>query len=149
MTAPEIELRRATDGDAHAVADVWLAAFRATYDFPPAHPDDDVRDWVRDDLLRETESWVAVREGTVIGFLSLRDGWVEQLYVRPEWTGAGIGSRLIALAKERQPDGLQLWTFVANAGACRFYERHGFVAVETTDGSGNEERQPDVRYAWR
>ncbi|MFG2519104.1 hypothetical protein [Streptomyces sp. NPDC048527] len=25
----------------------------------------------------------------------------------------------------------------------------GFVAVERTDGAGNEEREPDVRYVWR
>jgi hypothetical protein len=33
--------------------------------------------------------------------------------------------------------------------ARRFYERHGFVAVEHTDGAGNEEREPDVRFLWR
>jgi hypothetical protein len=33
-----------------------------------------------------------------------------------------------------------------NAGARRFYEREGFVAVDSTDGHGNEERAPDVRY---
>jgi hypothetical protein len=42
-----------------------------------------------------------------------------------------------------------LWTFQTNTGARRFYERHGFVAVDETDGSANEERAPDVRYAWR
>jgi hypothetical protein len=28
-------------------------------------------------------------------------------------------------------------------------ERHGFEPVELGDGSGNEEHQADVRYAWR
>ncbi len=46
-------------------------------------------------------------------------------------------------------DGLELWTFQVNARARRFYERHGFVEVDRTDGGHNEERQPDVRYAWR
>ena len=78
---------------------------------------------------------------------ALRNGWVEQLYLRGPWTGRGIGSRLIALAKARSPAGLQLWTFQVNAGARRFYERHGFVAAEMTDGD-NQEGQPDVRYAW-
>jgi hypothetical protein len=41
-----------------------------------------------------------------------------------------------------------LWTFVTNTGARRFYERHGFVAVETTDGSHNEEAAPDIRFVW-
>ena len=27
-------------------------------------------------------------------------------------------------------------------------ERHGFVAQEWTDGRANQERAPDVRYAW-
>ncbi|GHD97675.1 hypothetical protein GCM10010339_00960 [Streptomyces alanosinicus] len=52
-------------------------------------------------------------------------------------------------AKERSPGGLSLWTFQVNKPAHRFYERHGFTAVESTDGSGNEEREPDVRYVWR
>jgi hypothetical protein len=30
-----------------------------------------------------------------------------------------------------------------------FYERHGFVAIEFGDGSGNEAGQPDVFYEWR
>lgn len=36
-----------------------------------------------------------------------------------------------------------------NESARRFYERHDFVAAEYTDGHGNEEREPDVRYVWR
>ncbi|MGC0377954.1 hypothetical protein RKD28_005470 [Streptomyces sp. SAI-229] len=30
--------------------------------------------------------------------------------------------------------------------AHRFSERHGFTIVEWTDGPGDEERKPDVRY---
>ena len=44
---------------------------------------------------------------------------------------------------------MQLWTFQQNDRARRFYEARGFEAVEFTDGSGNKERQPDVRYVWR
>jgi hypothetical protein len=35
-----------------------------------------------------------------------------------------------------------------NAAARRFYERHGFVEVMSTDGARNEEREPDVRLEW-
>ena len=145
----EAAIRPAIDADAGPIATLYLAAFRATYPFPLAHTDDEVRAWVRGTLLPSTETWVAELAGEVVGFMSLGVDSVDQLYVAPGWTGRGIGSRLLALARERRPDGLQLWTFQANAGARRFYERHGFVAVETTDGAGNEERQPDVRYAWR
>lgn len=142
-------LRRATPADATAVAEIHLAAFRATYAFPPAHPDDEVRAWVAEHLLPETETWVAELDGEVVAYCSLAEGWVEHLYVAPGHTGRHLGSRLIELAKERQPSGLQLWTFQVNAGARGFYERHGFRPVEMTDGAANEERQPDVRYAWK
>lgn len=142
-------LRRAIAADAEAIAAIHIAAFRATYRFTLAHSDDDIRAWVAEHLLPETETWVAEHDGAVQAFCSLRDGWLDQLYVAPGLTGRGIGSRLVELAKERQPGGLQLWTFQVNDGARRFYERHGFRAAEMTDGTSNEERQPDVRYAWR
>lgn len=144
-----IDLRRATVEDAPAVADVFLESFHATYAFPLAHPDDEVRGWVRDRLIPDHEVWVATERHGVVALLALAPGWVEQLYVAPDRLGQGIGGRLIAIAQERQPDLLQLWTFQINERARRFYERHGFVEVELTDGSGNQERQPDVRYEWR
>jgi GNAT superfamily N-acetyltransferase len=142
-------IRPAKPADAAAIAEVHLAAFRATYAFPPAHRDEEVRAWVGEHLLPETETWVAELDRAVVAYCSLGNGWVEHLYVAPGHTGRGTGSRLIELAKERQPSGLQLWTFQVNAGARLFYERHGFRPVEMTDGAANEERQPDVRYAWK
>jgi GNAT superfamily N-acetyltransferase len=144
----EILIRPAEPADAAGVADTFLAAFGETYEFPLAHDDDEVREWVATRLLPTTTTWVALADGAVVGFLALRDEVIEQLYVRRPWTGQGIGSALMALAKQRSPAELQLWTFQVNAGARRFYERHGFVPVELTDGATNQERQPDVRYRW-
>ena len=146
---PIVDLRRATPADAAAVAEVFLDTFHATYAFPLAHTDDEVRGWVRDELIPRSETWVAVVDGRVVGMLVVAPGWVEQLYVEPAHHGRGIGSRLLDLAKTRSREGLTLWTFQVNDRARRFYERHGFVAVELTDGSGNEELQPDVRYEWK
>jgi GNAT superfamily N-acetyltransferase len=147
---PDVLIRRSEPGDAPRVAELFLASFGARYDFPLAHSPDEVRGWVADDLLPTTETWVAIDdEGEPVGFLSLRDSFLEQLYLAPGWTGQGIGARLVELAKERRPGGLDLFTFQINDGARRFYERHGFAAVWFGDGSENEERQPDVRYAWR
>ena len=144
-----LRLRRAAPEDAPAVAELFLDSFHATYEFPLAHTDDEVRGWVRDHLIPDSEAWVAIDDERVVALLVVAPGWIEQLYVEPTRLGVGIGSRLVDLAKTRSPDGLTLWTFQVNARARRFYERHGFVVVELTDGSGNEERQPDVRYAWK
>jgi GNAT superfamily N-acetyltransferase len=146
----EVELRLARPDDSAAIADVYLASFRATYDFPLAHGDDEVRRWIVEVLLPTREVWVAAApRGGVVAVMALTPDMVDQLYVAPGWTGRGIGGRLIALEKTRRPGGVDLYTFQVNSGARRFYERHGFDEVERGDGSGNEEREPDVRYAWR
>ena len=131
---------------------MWLSSWRATFDFEPAYPDEDVRRWVREELLVEAEDWVATDPSngdSVIALLGLSDTMVEQLYVRPDRIGRGVGRALLELAKRRRPDGLDLYCFAANDRARRFYERNGFEAVAFGDGSGNEERQPDVLYRWR
>ena len=144
-------LRRAAAQDARAVADVLISSRRAAGDaIPPAvHTDDETREWVRAVVVAEREVWLAEdAEGRPLGVLVLDGDWVDQLYIEPACTGMGLGSRLIELAKSRRPDGLRLWTFASNTAAQRFYLRHGFVVAETTDGSGNEERAPDIRFVW-
>ena len=149
-SADEITIRRAERSDAGGIGDVWLASWRATFDFEPAHPDDDVRRWLAAELVPYHETWVAVDGGgTVVALMALSDDTIEQLYVTPGWIGRGLGKRFVALAKERRPAGLDLYCFAVNTNARRFYERAGFESIAFGDGSGNEERQPDVRYAWR
>lgn len=145
----DVHLRRGLLDDATQIADVWLRSFQAAMPtVRRAHTDEEVRAWIHDVLVPQTEVWVAEGDLTVLGVLALSEGWVDQLYVDPDWQGRGIGDGLIALAKSQQPSQLQLWTFQVNQQAQRFYQRRGFLAVEWTDGSGNEEREPDVRYVW-
>ncbi|MFF3412729.1 GNAT family N-acetyltransferase [Streptomyces sp. NPDC002742] len=132
------------------MADVWLRSFTtALPTVRRAHGDDEVRDWFSCVVVPRYETWVAVAEGSVVGLLVLDGEELEQLYLDPSWRGRGVGDRFVDLAKQQRPDGLGLWTFQVNGPAQRFYERHGFVAVERTDGLRNEEREPDVRYVWR
>lgn len=79
--------------------------------------------------------------------MSIRDCWLDQLYVEPRQFGRGTGTRLLALAKHLQPEGLDLWTFQSNVRARHFYEANGFRSVEETSGD-NEEGEPDVHYRW-
>jgi ribosomal protein S18 acetylase RimI-like enzyme len=145
-----LDIRRAGPDDAAAVADVWLRSFaEALPTVQRAHTDEQVRAWIRNVVLPTHETWVATVDGSVVAMMVLADGHIDQLYIDPAHQGRGIGGRLVALAKERSPDGLALWTFQVNDAARRFYESRGFIAAEHTDGEGNEEREPDVRYVWR
>ncbi|MDG4809491.1 GNAT family N-acetyltransferase [Micromonospora sp. WMMD1120] len=141
--------RRAGPDDAPAVADVLIRSRRAAAIPPAVHSDAEVRDWLRAVVIPQREVWLAERrDGAVLAVLVLHDDWLDQLYVEPSVTGRGLGSQLVALAKSRRPEGLQLWTFATNVAAQRFYLRHGFTRLETDDGSGNEEKAPAIRFAW-
>jgi ribosomal protein S18 acetylase RimI-like enzyme len=63
--------------------------------------------------------------------------------------GQGIGTRWWELARSELPPPIRLYTFQCNQRARCFYERHGFKAITFGDGSGNEEKCPDVLYEWR
>ncbi|MFG3661928.1 GNAT family N-acetyltransferase [Streptomyces sp. NPDC047706] len=136
--------------DAGAAADVWLRSFAAA--LPTVvrpHSDDEVRMYFREVVVPLRETWLAETTDGVVGVMVLDGDELSQLYLDPDWRGRGVGDLFMDLAQKRRPGGLSLWTFQVNTSAHRFYERHGFEAVERTDGSANEEREPDVRYVWR
>jgi ribosomal protein S18 acetylase RimI-like enzyme len=147
----EVVLRAAWDGDAPAVAETIISSRAAFIPYAPmAHGPDDVRHWVKHNLLPSGGVTVACASEAVVGVLvtSESDGvaWIDQLYVSPGFTGQGVGSMLLAHALASLARPIRLHTFQANAGARRFYERHGFSAIAVTDGSANEERCPDVLF---
>ena len=105
--------------------------------------------YFRERVFKDCALWGALgQEGALLGFIALRDGWIDQLYVLPEWQGQGIGGALLAQAKSAWPQ-LRLWTFQKNLAARRFYEANGFTCIEETGGSRNEEGEPDALYLWR
>lgn len=146
---PAAVLRRARPEDAEAIAEVWLASFAAALPTVRlAHTDDEVRGWIAEVVVGRLETWVAEARAEIVGLMTVNNGWIEQLYIRRDWWRRGLGRRFVELAKERSPGGLQLWCFQVNGPARRFYEANGFVVAEMTDGAGNEEREPDIRYEW-
>ena len=142
-------LRPAVADDLEAIVQVHLAARHAAVPAmpPPVHPDEDASPYLRG-RLAECETWVAEVDGAVAGYALVERSWLAHLYVHPSHARQGIGSALLDVVKAVRPDGFGLWVFVSNEPARRFYARHGLVELETTDGSANEERAPDLRMVW-
>jgi GNAT superfamily N-acetyltransferase len=145
----DIRIRPAEPGDAAAIADIHISSRREALPYlPEVHSDEETHAWVAGVVLPHQEVWVAESNGKVIGVAALDGAELEQLYVRPGHQGQGVGSALLAKAMARRPNGITLWAFQRNTAARAFYEHRGFVAIAFTDGAGNEESEPDVRYEW-
>jgi len=111
------------------------------------HTPDEDQWFFRERMFATCQLWGRFDDEQLVGFIGFREGWIDQLYVLPSSQGQGIGGALLHVAKSRFGR-LSLWTFQRNSNARRFYEKHGFVLVEETDGSTNEEREPDALYSW-
>jgi len=146
-------LRRAKPHDAGPIAEVYLASRQTFLAYAPlAHSPAEVRRWVTEKLMVTRTVWVEEDAGRITGFAAWTQtpeaGWIDQIYVLPGQTGNGAGTRLLAQALQDLKGPIRLYTFQANEGARRFYERHGFKVIRLGDGSDNEERCPDVLYEY-
>jgi GNAT superfamily N-acetyltransferase len=144
-------LRPATAADAPRVAGLLIDTRAAFMPYaPPAHTPGEVRSWVACHLIPSGRVTVAEIGGPVIGAaateITAGVSWITQMAVDPGFVGRGIGGLLLAHVMRTLPAPVRLYTFQANHGARRFYERYGFVAIAFTDGQANEERCPDVLY---
>jgi GNAT superfamily N-acetyltransferase len=135
-------------------ADDVLAGYEWLFAPPGSRPPSWNPDWARIALIdaidsAETNVLIAVAGGRVAGFctayldiLSVRFGlrcWVEDLAVDPGHRSLGIGSALLAAAREwaasRGASHLELDSGAARVDAHRFYEREGA-------------RDPSLSFGW-
>ena len=149
-----LDFRTATALEADSVADVCLRSRKELVACAPlVHSDEAVREWIRRRLIPAGRTTVAVVDDLVVGFSAVSSGadssWIDQLYLLPAWVRRGIGTRLLQRALSELVPPILLYTFQCNQQARWFYERRGFRAIAFGDGSGNEEKCPDVLYEWR
>ena len=144
-------LRSAVTADAARIAQILFDVRSAFMPYAPlARSWDEVRSWVADSLIPSSGTIVAEWDEVIVGVMTTEQevscSWIRQMAVDPQHVGIGIGSVLLQHAFHICPSPIRLFTFQANAGARRFYERHGFRPVRLSDGRANEEGCPDVLY---
>jgi ribosomal protein S18 acetylase RimI-like enzyme len=144
-----LQVRQASIDDAVNVAELFLTTRRDAMPYlPTLYTDDQIRQWIAKVVFVKCAVWVAETQGQIAGFMALVGDRLEHLYILPSYQRQGIGSQLLGKAKQLSPQRLELYVFQKNTPARSFYQAHGFAEVESGDGSGNEEQEPDVRCVW-
>ena len=143
-------IRRYKEGDFDELTAGWHVTNRLSYPYVAEHQRhtlDDAREFFRRKVLPCCAVWVAERAETLLGLIAIEAPWIRQLAVFPEHQRRGLGTALLAKARECSPRELRLFTFQRNNQARAFYERHGFTVV-ALGVSPAPELEPDVEYRW-
>ncbi|HRP79738.1 MAG TPA: GNAT family N-acetyltransferase [Aquamicrobium sp.] len=144
MKTLTIDIRKAEPRDATAIADVhaqsWQGAYGGIIPFRALRAMISRRGaaWWADAIRRAASVIVVEIGGEVVGYATLgrnrarvlpQQGEIYELYVKPEYQGIGLGTRLFAAARDRLAahglTGLVVWALEDNAGATRFYAGAG------------------------
>lgn len=164
-----MQIRPATLDDAHALAELHIASWRAAYDqIVPARVLDGLSVDERADRHRSTiasgiaDTAVAEVDGGVVGFCVLghcRDedkpqdntGEIWGIYLAPSHWRRGIGSDLLRWAEaellRRGKAEVVLWVLDANSPSKQFYEANGYVQDGTRKELTIGKPLTAVRYA--
>ncbi|MEU5611003.1 GNAT family N-acetyltransferase [Streptomyces sparsogenes] len=146
----KIRIRRAEEADAAVIARIHMASRAATMPYlpPQKHDHEQVTQWIRDVLLKQCRTWVAVRDAEITGYAALDGDLLDHLYLRPDARRQGIGTLLLDEVRRHSPEGVSLHVFQQNTEARAFYEHHGFTVLDTNDGDRNMENLPDMTLRW-
>jgi GNAT superfamily N-acetyltransferase len=144
-------IRQFQDADEAEVVEVWHRSGLAAYTFLPtwqALTLETAHTVFRNVIRAKCAIWVATFDERIVAYLAMNGSYIDRLYVEPSEWRKGWGTRLINLAKQLSPQGLELHTHVENLAARVLYERHGFKAVKFGT-SPPPESASDVEYHWR
>ena len=130
----------------HELVRMWRDSFEHGVGIVDPNPIEGQLAYFLDEVVPQHTVRVAHVGERIVGFIAASSQTVCQLYVDPPFHARGIGTRLLAWAKQQSQGSLWLFTFERNQRACAFYERHGFTAVAR--GFEPVWQLADVRYEW-
>lgn len=144
MNTITIDIRRAEPRDAAEIADVhreaWLGAYSGIIPHRALTAMVNRRggDWWANAIRRAATVLVVELGGTIAGYATVgknrarelrQQGEIYELYLRPEYQGIGLGSRLFSAAREKLAahglKGMVVWALEDNQNALAFYAGAG------------------------
>jgi len=161
------ETRRAMPADAAKISAVHLESWRHAYSGMVPHAA------LNRMINRRGDEWweMAIRRATIIlvievcdeiaGYATLGpnrvstlpfEGEIYEIYLKPEYQGIGLGTKLFADAKNelkrRGYEGVVVWALADNDAALSFYHNAGGRAVATGSEHFDHKKLEKTAFAW-
>jgi len=133
-----ILIRQYQEDDLAGLMSAWESANSLAHPFLCENFVAQVRRAIPALYIPNADTWVAEKDGLVVGFIALLGNEVGAIFVSPIHHGSGIGIKLMDKAHQLQGN-LELEVFTKNKIGRRFYERYGFdTMVEKHDEASGQ-----------
>jgi len=112
--------------DQEHILRIWYSESLRSHPFIPARFWEGHLETLRNRYLPESETFVAERDGRLVGFISLIGNYIGAFFVDVLHQGQGIGSALMEYA-HKSKGSLFVDVYKENTHARSFYEQYGFT----------------------
>ena len=125
-------IRPYTEDDTDAILSAWENASKLAHPFLSAAFMAQEKQDIANIYLPnpDSDTYVLETDSRVIGFISLHGNEVGAIFVQPAYHGTGAGRALMDKARSLH-DMLEVEVFEANSIGRRFYEKCGFVQIQS------------------
>jgi ribosomal protein S18 acetylase RimI-like enzyme len=167
MKTLTVDIRKAEPRDAQGIADVHFEAWRGAYSGIIPHKtlvgmlNRRGGKWWANAIRRAASILVVEIGGHVVGYATLgrnrsrdlkQQGEIYELYLKPEYQGIGLGSKLFRAAREKLSahglKGLVVWALEDNSNALSFYEGIGGRDVAEGIEVFDQQALKKVAFVW-
>ncbi len=122
--------------DYAALAGIWERSVRATHDFLSQDSIKEIGKALLSDYFPNVDLYVAVDNGSPVGFIGLSGNSIEMLFIDSGKQGCGYGTELVDFARQRGVTKVDVNE--QNPAALNFYRAKGFSIIgrDETDEAG-------------
>ncbi len=133
-------IRKLQPADIPSVVEIWYQASLVAHNFIPAAYWQEHKPAMAETYLPNSETYLAVTDEQVFGFISLTGNYLAALFIRPEAQRRGIGKLLLDYVKEKR-ETIELRVYAKNSGSIAFYKNQGFTEISRTEDEKTGEQE--------
>lgn len=137
-------IRKFKNKDIEEVMEIWLETNIKAHKFIDRKYFENYYEQVRNEI-QKSEIYVYEKEGKVVGFLGIVEGYIAGIFVKDNMQNNGIGKLLINECKKKY-NKLTLNVYEKNEKAVKFYIREGFYVINKK--VEDETNEIDILMEW-
>lgn len=122
-------IRKHNPKDLEQILDVWYKSSSLAHPFLDLGYVEKVKDDMRNLYIPDSDTWVYIKNNTIVGFISMMGNEIAGLFVLPNHHSKGIGTQLVNLVSKLHNE-LDVEVFAKNVIGRAFYKKYGFKLID-------------------